>query len=489
MSGTTSIVIFGASGDLTRRKLVPSLYNLHCKGRLPKRWQVVGFARTALNDDEFRADLKAGLQEFHPEDYVADIWDNFASRLRYLPGDLNKKGDFEKLDDLLADIEDDDAKPDNRVYYLALSPKLYEMTLERLGAAGMAAEADGFRRIVIEKPFGHDLTSALTLNKLVHKVFEENQVYRIDHYLGKETVQNILVFRFANSLFEPVWNRNYIHQVQISALESVDVGHRAGYYDGVGVVRDMVQNHLLQLLALVAMEPPASFEADAQRNEKIKLLSSIRPFTAEDVPDHTVRGQYQGYRRTEGVADDSQTPTYVALRLYVDNWRWQGVPFYLRSGKALKSKTTEISIMFRRPPHVMFPLPADMLIPPNDLSICIQPDEGIHFGFQVKVPDTLAEMRTVDMTFDYDQAFPGKDIPEAYERLLLDVIKGDPALFARADQIELAWGLVDKILAGWQLDDGPRLYSYKRGSWGPAAADRFIGQDGYAWSPGCEEHA
>lgn len=326
------------------------------------------------------------------------------------------------------------------------------------------------------------------LNQGIHEVLNENQIYRIDHYLGKETVQNILVYRFANALIEPVWNRNYIDHVQITVAEDVGVGHRAGYYDGVGVVRDMFQNHLLQLLTLVAMEPPASFSADALRNEKVKVLSAVRPIAANEVASHTIRGQYRGYREEPGIASDSQTATYAAIRLLVDNWRWKGVPFYLRSGKLLAEKTTEILIQFKQPPHLMFPLPPESEIPANMLALCLQPDEGIHLRFEAKVPDTTAEMRGVDMEFHYRDSFGPSAIPEAYERLLLDALNGDASLFTRSDQIELGWGLMDPIIAGWHAPDAPSLSVYEPGSWGPAEAEAFLQRDGRGWLRGCKEH-
>ena len=485
MSGTTSIIIFGASGDLTRRKLIPSLLNLFCKGRMPENWQIIGVSRTKMSDEEFRDGLKDSMRKLAPEKFNDEHWQLFAPHIGYRAGDLSSVEDFQALDARLAKLEQANDGPANRIYYLSVAPRLYEVTIKNIGESGMVDENDGWRRVVIEKPFGHDLPSARALNISVHKALHESQIYRIDHYLGKETVQNILVFRFANSLFEPVWNRNYIHHVQITAAESVDVGHRAGYYDGVGVVRDMVQNHVLQLLSLVAMEPPVSFEADALRNEKVKVFSSLRPFEPDDVLEHTVRGQYRGYREARGVAPNSETPTYAAFRLFIDNWRWQGVPFFLRSGKALAEKTTEIGIVFKRPPHLMFPLPAHQHIRANRLSICVQPDEGIHFSFQAKVPDTAADMREVKMNFDYTDTFDELAIPDAYERLLLDVLKGDASLFTRGDAIELAWNLVDRILETWESDNPPPLHIYEPGSWGPASADKLIDHDGYVWTLGC----
>jgi glucose-6-phosphate 1-dehydrogenase len=485
MASTTSIVIFGASGDLTRRKLIPALFNLYCKNRMPENWRIVGVSRSKMSDEAFRERLKAGVEEFTPEKFLESEWEKFAPRIGYQSGDLGKLDDFQELDQRLAKEERSETGTVDRLYYLAIAPKLYPTAIINLGAANMVDERDGWRRVVIEKPFGRDLQSAKALNETVHQVLDERQIYRIDHYLGKETVQNILVFRFANSLFEPVWNRNYIDHVQITAAETVDVGHRAEYYDGVGVIRDMVQNHMLQLLSLVAIEPPASFEADALRNEKVKLFSSIRPIDPDEVNKHTVRAQYRGYSQSTGVSADSQTATFAAIQFYIDNWRWQGVPFYLRSGKALASKATSISIFFKRPPHLMFPMPANAQLSANELSICIQPDEGIHFSFQAKVPDTPAEMRSVDMSFNYQESFGEQRIPEAYERLLLDSLKGDASLFTRGDAIELAWGLVDNISSGWEKSSRSTLYAYEPGSWGPKEADQLIAHDGFGWSLGC----
>ncbi len=484
MSGITTIVIFGASGDLTRRKLIPALFDLHIKGRLPEDFRIVGVSRSAISDEDFRQRMKSGVQEFGRFSFETGQWEDFSTHVSYFTGDLTILEHLLELNQYLAANEGEG--PANRIYYLSIAPRLYEPALETLGAADMVHEDNGWRRVVIEKPFGHDLPSAKALNYAVHCVLDESQIYRIDHYLGKETVQNIMVFRFANSLFEPVWNRNYIDHVQITAAETVDVGHRADYYDGVGVVRDMMQNHMLQLLALVAAEPPASFDADALRNEKVKVLRAIRPLEPEEVSKHTVRGQYRSYRDAEGVDANSQTATYAAIRFFIDNWRWQGVPFYLRSGKALAKKFTEITIFFKEPPHLMFPMPAEATIAQNSLSICIQPDEGINFSFQAKVPDTAAGMRTVNMSFHYENAFGPQAIPEAYERLLLDVLKGDASLFSRGDSIELAWRLIDPILKGWNSEHSiPMSYFYESGSWGPVESDRLLEQIGVRWTEGC----
>lgn len=364
MAHPTTIIIFGASGDLTRRKLIPALFNSYRKGRLPQTFQIVGFARRPWDDAQFRSLLQEGLVEFQEKSFNAAKWADFAPRITYFQGNLDVPEDFIRLREHLPTLE---SGPTNRLYYLATSPEFFVPIVQNLGQAGMVHEHEGWRRAVIEKPFGHDLQSAQVLNEAIHTVFAEQQVYRIDHYLGKETAQNILYFRFANTIFEPVWNRNYVDNVQIAVTESVDVGRRAGYYDEAGVIRDMFQNHLLQLLSLVAMEPPASFEADAVRNEKAKLFQAIRPLRLAD----TVHAQYDGYLQAEGVAAASQTPTYAALQLYIDNWRWQGVPFYLRSGKALADKNTEIVIEFKKPPHIMFPDIDDKDFSANTLSLCI----------------------------------------------------------------------------------------------------------------------
>ena len=474
----TTILIFGASGDLTRRKLIPALYNLRRKGRLADDTNIVGYARRPYNDQDFRIRMQDGIMEFSQSTYAPGLWGAFAPTLRYFQGDLSTEQDFIRLQNYLQKLE---SGPANRLYYLATSPTFYEQVVSNLGAAGMVSQESGQRNIIIEKPFGSDLTSAQTLNRSIHTVFNESQIYRIDHFLGKETAQNILFFRFANTIFEPVWNRNYVDNIQITVTETVGVGHRAGYYDTSGVLRDMFQNHLLQLFALVAMEPPASFEADALRNEKVKVLSATRPITLSD----TVLAQYQGYSETEGVAPDSRTPTFAALKLYVDNWRWQGVPFYLRSGKYLAKKESEISIEFKRPPHMMFDLPTNYDFTPNILSLCIQPDEGMHLKFEIKVPDSVQESRSVDMDFHYRDAFNETALPEAYERLLLDALKGDASLFARSDGIELAWKLIDPVIQGDSSLEANKLADYAPGSLGPAGADALLTRNGRVWRLGC----
>ncbi len=474
----TTFIIFGASGDLTRRKLIPALFNSYRKDRLPEQFNIVGFARRPWDDAELRQNLQEGMQELAPEAYDADKWKPFAEKISYVQGDLSTAEDYESLGKHLQKIE---KGPGNRLYYMATSPSFFVPIVENLGAADMVEEENGWRRAVVEKPFGHDLESAKSLNEAIQAVFAEDQIYRIDHYLGKETAQNILYFRFANTIFEPVWNRNYVDNVQITVTESVDVGRRAGYYDEAGVVRDMFQNHLMQLLSLVAMEPPASFQANAVRNEKAKLFHAIRPLDL----DQTVRGQYEGYLQAEDVAEDSQTPTYAAMTLFIDNWRWQGVPFYLRSGKALKAKNTEIIVEFKQPPHLMFEGIKDEDFSANILSMCIQPDEGIHLKFEAKVPDSR-KTHPVDMEFHYRSAFKENSLPDAYERLLLDAVRGDASLFTRADGIEAAWALMDPVINCWEAgDDAPPMITYPHGSWGPSEADELLARTGRVWRHAC----
>ena len=484
-SKPTSIVIFGASGDLTQRKLIPGLYNLFVKGRLPEKFSIVGNSRSTLSDADFRERMLSGVQQFSAETYTQQQWDAFAPHLTYISGSMDAPDTYAEIDAALSEHENGQA---NRLYYLSTAPRFFLLAVQQLHAAGMVDETDGWRRVIIEKPFGHDLASAKALNHDLHEHLQEHQIYRIDHYLAKETVQNLLVFRFANTIFERLWNRDNVDNIQITAIETVDVGHRADYYDSSGVLRDMVQNHLMQLTALVAMEPPASFDADAVRNEKVKLLQAIRPISSDQLASHTVRAQYDGYLDANGVAEGSETPTFAAIKFYIDNWRWRGVPFYLRSGKALARKTTEIIIQFKQPPHMMFPTASDAEITANYLAICIQPHEGIHLRFEAKVPDTEAEMRTVQMAFDYEDFFGDVPIPEAYERLLLEALEGDATLFTRSDGIEAAWKFIDAVLDGWNSADAPEMATYDRGSWGPDSAEKLLANDGFAWHHGCEDH-
>jgi glucose-6-phosphate 1-dehydrogenase len=473
----TSIVIFGASGDLTQRKLVPSLFNLFRKGRMPKQFRIIGYGNTAFSDDQFRTHLEEGMKQFASYEYKNDDWSAFAINITYQQGRYTDLEDFKKL---AASIKSWEVNSGNRIYYMATPPGVFPNIIDLLGLTEQLAENSGWRRVVIEKPFGTDFKSARSLNDQIHKTLNENQIYRIDHYLGKETVQNILVTRFANTIFEPLWNRNYIDHVEITVAEEVGVEHRARFYDGIGVVRDMFQNHLLQLMTLVAMEPPASFDATALRNEKVKVLSSIRPMKEEEVVLNTVRAQYKGYREEDGVDPQSTTPTFAAIRMQVDNWRWQGVPFYLRSGKRLKEKLSQITIEFKEPPHLLFPNKSGKLTP-NMLVLYLQPDEGVHWRFEAKTPDTISDLHSVDMEFHYADSFGKIAIPEAYERLLLDTLTGDASLFTRADEVETAWGLIDPIIAGWEMHKQP-IATYENGSWGPAEADDLLGRDGNKWS-------
>lgn len=484
MRNETTIVIFGATGDLAQRKLLPALFKLSCKRRLPPNLRIIGFARRVYSDESFRQLMWKGVQELGELSAELRDWDDFAANLFYVSGDLADPLGFDALAETLARFESSD-RQSNRLFYLSIAPQLYDGAIRRIGESGLASPGNGWRRVVLEKPFGMDLASARKLNEEVHRVFDEQHVFRIDHYLGKETVQNLLVFRFANAIFEPLWNRNYVSSVQISVAERVDVADRAEYYNRSGVVRDMVQNHLLQLLTLVAMEPPSSIDADSLRNRKVDVLKAVRRWQADEISVNSVAGQYAGYLDERGVGLESKTPTYVALRLFIDNWRWQGVPFYLRTGKSLAAKRSELVIQFRSPPHRMFSSSAP--IDANVLGICLQPDEGAHLRFEVKVPDQGTEMRSVDMEFHYASTFSESEIPEAYERLLQDALEGDASLFIRSDHIEEAWDVVDPLLSGWGLDGRP-LASYEKGSWGPAAADTLLAPYGHRWLQVCAGH-
>ncbi|MCA9231672.1 MAG: glucose-6-phosphate dehydrogenase [Planctomycetales bacterium] len=477
-----TIVIFGASGDLTSRKLVPALFQLFRKGRLDEPIRIVGFSRSPFSHEQWRKDLSESTAKFLGSNFDAKKWEEFAAQIFYHPGDIGNAQDFLTLRSFLEDLEA--GEPALHLYYLATAPRFYEPAIEQLGQSGLADESKGPRRVIVEKPFGTDLATAQGLNCSIHQVFDESQVYRIDHYLGKETVQNLMVLRFGNSIFEPIWNRNYIDHVQITVAEEVDVASRAGYYDHAGVMRDMVQNHLLQLMMITAMEAPVRYEADAIRNEKVKVLHAVQPLSAAQIGTNTFRAQYRGYTAAEGVAATSRTATFAALRLSIDNWRWQGVPFYLRSGKAMSCRTTQIVIQFHAPPHKLFADSPRDLGESNRLVIQVQPAEGIQIHFHTKVPDAGMRMRQTDLNFSYQKEFRGL-MPEAYERLLLDALEGDASLFARADEVEAAWRICDPVLQAWQERDRPTLMMYDPGFWGPDECREWILAQGREWFDTC----
>ncbi|TWU11707.1 Glucose-6-phosphate 1-dehydrogenase [Symmachiella macrocystis] len=477
-----TIVIFGASGDLTTRKLIPALYRLWVKRRLPVDTKVLGVSRTEFSHDAWRKSLAESTAEFAGKDFDEQEWQSFAKSVFYMQGDIGKSEDFQRLSDVLDEIEQD--SNGTRVFYLSTTPRLYATAVANLGAAGLADESNGPRRIVIEKPFGYDAATARQLNDDLHQVFAENQVYRIDHYLGKETVQNLFVLRFANSIFEPVWNRQYVDHVQITVAEELAVGHRGDYYDTSGVLRDMFQNHLLQLMMITAMEAPARMNADLIRDEKAKVLQSVRPITAEMVKQDTIRGQYEGYRQEKGVAADSQTATFAALKLHVDNWRWSNVPFYLRSGKALSCRTTQIVIQFREPPQSLFSDQSSQSPGANRLVIQVQPAEGIQLHFHTKVPDAGMKLRMTDLDFSFQREFAFA-LPDAYQRLLLDVLNGDASLFARSDEVELSWDIIDPVIEAWKNQAEPNLDIYPPALWGPEESMQWMADQGREWFDVC----
>ncbi len=486
------LVIFGATGDLTHRKLLPALYNLAIEQPLPAQFTVVGVARRPFSDDDFRQQARDSISQFSRRPLNPTIWDNFAKGLFYSQAQFDDPKGYEKLGQLLDKLEQERGTQGNRMFYLATPPSFYGTIGELLSSSGLAHKADdgkGWSRLVIEKPFGHDLASAHELNQALNKGFNESQIYRIDHYLGKETVQNIMVLRFGNGIFEPIWNRQYIDHVQITVAESIGIEGRADYYEQAGAIRDMVQNHMMQLLSLTAMEPPNTFGADAVRDEKVKALRAITPLVDSEIALDTVRGQYgpgivagdpvPGYRQEKGVSPTSRTETFVALKLSIENWRWAGVPFYLRTGKRLTKRVTEIAIQFKRPPYLLFQAAGAQQLQPNVLSMRIQPNEGISLLFSAKVPGQEMRLRTVNMDFLYGSSF-GVEPPEAYERLLLDAMLGDSTLFTRIDETELAWKLVDTIVSGWEKSGTP-IASYEPGTWGPKESDALIERDGRTW--------
>jgi glucose-6-phosphate 1-dehydrogenase len=483
------LVIFGASGDLTARKLIPAVYNLKQQRRLPPELTIVGVARRDWSHDYFREQMRKGLEEYAQGVGAEELWQDFAQGLFYCSADMDDPKSYQKLNALLTELDEKRGTRGNRVFYLAVSPKFFPEAIMQLGQAGMIKDTDK-TRLVIEKPFGRDLASCQELNRVVQKVCDERQVYRIDHYLGKETVQNLLVVRFANAIFEPLWNRQYVDHIQITVAESVGVEDRAGYYETAGALRDMLQNHLMQLFCLTAMEPPSQLEADALRNEKVKVIQATHLADTKDLKFSAVRAQYGsgwmkgkpvvGYREEPGVNPQSTTPTYVAMKFFVDNWRWQGVPFYLRTGKRMPKKVSEIAIQFRAVPYLLFKSAAGQ-VSPNILTLRIQPNEGIALRFEAKMPGAELRSRSVEMDFAYGKTF-GIGGSDAYDRLLIDCMLGDQTLFTRADEVEAAWRLVTPALTLWDLPTDPALIpQYEAGTWGPIEADQLINRDGRQW--------
>lgn len=476
-----TLIIFGASGDLTSRKLIPALYQLFRKNRLPKSIKIVGISRSSYTSETWREKLGESLKKFLPDDFRQDFWNAFSPSIFYFAADVTQAADFPKIETYLQTLEHHEKS--QRVYYFATSPVLYENLGQQLAHTSCVTT----QRLVIEKPFGVDLQTAQSLNDSLHAHFREDQIFRIDHYLGKETAQNLLVLRFANAIFEPLWNRNHISDIQITANEETLVGQRAAFYEKAGILRDMFQNHLLQLLSLTAMEPPARFEADAIRDEKVKVLRCIRPFhSPEEILKNSIRGQYLGYLSTANVAPDSKIATFGALRFTIDNWRWTGVPFYLRSTKGAGCQTTQIILNFRQPPLTLFQKNGtpDHSFQSNRLLIQIQPAEGIQIHFQTKVPDTEMKIRQTEFQFNFADRFPG-EMPDAYQRLLLDALHGDASLFARSDEVENAWKIIDPIQKVWDAPSTPPPFPYPIGTWGPEESDLWIQRFSQKWFDAC----
>lgn len=488
--GPFCLVIFGASGDLAKRKIFPSLFRLKKEGLLPDKYFIVGCARGESKKSEFRRTLLDAVKATIPGDFDDHVWSDFQEHLFYTKIDYNLPDSYRALRKKIVDLEKKYDTGGNRIFYLAIPPEVYESVTDKIGSVGLSKEKPGYNHIVVEKPIGWDLDSARRLNVVLGRYFKENQIYRMDHYLAKETVQNVLVFRFANSIFEPLWNRRYIDHVQITVSESLGIEHRAGYYERAGVIRDMFQNHIFQLLSLTAMEPPAVFEAERVRDEKAKVLRSVRPLPADNVGDFVVLGQYgpgkagdgavAGYRQEEGVAPESVTPTFAAMKVYIDNWRWHGVPFYLRSGKRLAKRKAEISVHYRPVPHLMFSRTIKEAIEPNTLVLKVQPDEGMGLLIQVKTQGSRICLSPVTMDFAYPKIFSMND----YERVLLDCMQGDQMLFVREDGVELTWSLLAPVLERLQPRIKPDEFpNYAAGSEGPEAADDLIARDGRSWIP------
>jgi glucose-6-phosphate 1-dehydrogenase len=487
------LIIFGASGDLTKRKLIPALWSLEVQALLPEKFAIVGVSRTEQTDESYRTAMGEALKQFSHETDLSRMGD-FLKRIHYQTLNAEDPADYGKLTARLAVLQQEEGIPANVIFYLSTPPALYGVIPRNLAAAGLNSQSDGWKRVIIEKPFGYDLQSALDLNRVLQDGWHESQIYRIDHYLGKETVQNVLVTRFTNGIFEPLWNRNYVHHVEITSAESIGVEKRGGYYEGAGALRDMIQNHLLQLTGLIAMEPPASMSSDAIRNETVKVLQSIRPYAPNEILNSTIRGQYLastikgekaiGYRDEVGVNPESKTETYAALKFYIDNWRWGGVPFYIRTGKRLPTRVTEAVIHFRPTPHYLFSSPGNGGSH-NQLVIRIQPDEGILLKFGMKTPGAGFDVQTVNMDFHYSDLAMER-LPEAYERLLLDSMTGDSTLFARGDAVMAAWNFLDPVLAEWRNNPCVPIHGYPAGTWGPERADDLIEGADMTWRYPCK---